>query len=55
MVCTYRPQLWLQQFVFSLTERHRAIRDDAECAKKYGEDWVEYKRRVPYWFIPYVI
>jgi protein-S-isoprenylcysteine O-methyltransferase Ste14 len=41
--------------VFSLTERHRAIRDDAECAKKYGEDWDEYKRRVPYWFIPYVI
>ena len=33
----------------------RAIRDDAECAKKYGDDWIEYKRRVPYWFVPGVI
>ena len=33
----------------------RAIRDDEMCAEKYGEDWAEYKRQVPYWFIPYVI
>jgi protein-S-isoprenylcysteine O-methyltransferase Ste14 len=31
------------------------MRDDQMCAEKYGDDWVEYKRRVPYLFIPYVI
>eukprot|EP01062_Namystynia_karyoxenos_P073271 TRINITY_DN70098_c0_g1_i1.p1 TRINITY_DN70098_c0_g1~~TRINITY_DN70098_c0_g1_i1.p1 ORF type:complete len:491 (+),score=201.63 TRINITY_DN70098_c0_g1_i1:73-1473(+) len=31
---------------------HRWVRDDARCAKKYGEHWAEYKRRVPYVFIP---
>ena len=34
---------------------YRANRDDAMCAAKYGEDWTEYKRRVPYMFIPYVV
>jgi hypothetical protein len=27
---------------------HRNARDDAKCARKYGKDWEEYKRRVPY-------
>jgi len=31
---------------------HRAIRDDALCAAKYGEDWKEYKKIVPFMFIP---
>jgi delta24(24(1))-sterol reductase len=31
------------------------MRDDAMCAEKYGDDWQEYKRRVPYLFVPYVI
>ena len=31
---------------------HRAIRDDALCAAKYGEDWKEYKKIVPIMFIP---
>ncbi|GAA5871723.1 hypothetical protein JCM8547_008124 [Rhodosporidiobolus lusitaniae] len=30
---------------------HRNARDDAKCARKYGEDWEEYKRRVPYSYI----
>ena len=34
---------------------HRAIRDDQMCLEKYGDDWVEYKRQVPYMFIPNVI
>ncbi|NUP11363.1 MAG: 7-dehydrocholesterol reductase [Polyangiaceae bacterium] len=31
---------------------HRAERDDARCAGKYGPAWVEYKRRVPYRILP---
>lgn len=33
---------------------HRNERDEAKCAKKYSETWDEYKRKVPYKFIPYV-
>jgi delta14-sterol reductase len=33
---------------------HREGRDDAKCARKYGEDWAEYKKRVPWRIIPYV-
>jgi len=31
---------------------HRSIRDDDLCHEKYGDDWKEYKRIVPYRFIP---
>lgn len=31
---------------------HREGRDEAKCAKKYGETWKEYKRLVPYKIIP---
>ena len=31
---------------------HRAVRDDARCAEKYGKDWDTYIRRVPYVFVP---
>ncbi len=31
-----------------------AWRDDKMCANKYGSDWDEYKKRVPYLFVPYV-
>jgi hypothetical protein len=30
----------------------RLCRDSARCAAKYGEDWKEYTRQVPYVFIP---
>jgi len=33
---------------------HREIRDDRDCARKYGQDWEEYKKHVPYRLIPYV-
>jgi delta24(24(1))-sterol reductase len=31
---------------------HRELRDSAKCAQKYGDDWVEYCKQVPYVFIP---
>ena len=31
---------------------HRYLRDEERCSKKYGKYWEEYKRRVPYVFIP---
>ncbi|OEU08604.1 Lbr protein [Fragilariopsis cylindrus CCMP1102] len=34
---------------------HRSIRDDELCSIKYGKDWIEYKRQVPYRFIPGII
>jgi delta14-sterol reductase len=33
---------------------HREGRDDAACAKKYGDDWVKYKNQVKYHILPYV-
>lgn len=49
------PVPYFQAIYFLVLLVHRAIRDDKMCHEKYGEDWVEYKRRVPYAFIPYVI
>ncbi|CAG8597465.1 18166_t:CDS:2 [Acaulospora morrowiae] len=34
---------------------HRVSRDMERCAKKYGKDWEEYCKKVPYIFIPGVI
>lgn len=27
---------------------HRNARDEAKCARKYGDDWTRYKKLVPY-------
>ncbi|NDE82829.1 MAG: 7-dehydrocholesterol reductase, partial [Chlamydiia bacterium] len=32
----------------------RAMRDDARCARKYGEDWNTYCQKVPYKILPYM-
>jgi delta14-sterol reductase len=40
---------------FAILLCHRSIRDDEMCAHKYGDDWLEYKRQVPYRFIPGII
>jgi delta14-sterol reductase len=34
---------------------HRSMRDDHLCADKYGDDWTEYKKLVPYRFIPGIV
>lgn len=48
----YLPFHYLTFFLTVLV--HRVTRDVERCAQKYGEDWVEYCRIVPYIFIPYV-
>jgi delta14-sterol reductase len=37
---------------FAILLVHRSIRDDKMCHQKYGHDWLEYKKKVPYRFIP---
>ncbi|ORX49430.1 ERG4/ERG24 ergosterol biosynthesis protein [Hesseltinella vesiculosa] len=49
---SFLPYFYFCFFLVVLT--HRVSRDMERCAKKYGDDWVEYCRRVPYIFIPYV-
>ena len=49
------PVPYFQALYFAVLLVHRAIRDDGMCEEKYGEDWAEYKLRVPYVFIPFVV
>merc|ERR1711920_665278 len=37
---------------FWLMDCHRCWRDEVRCAKKYGDDWVAYKKAVPYAILP---
>ncbi|KAI1115937.1 putative C-14 sterol reductase [Nemania sp. NC0429] len=39
---------------FAVLLIHREGRDDVACAKKYGDDWVKYKKQVKYHILPYV-
>ncbi|PKS10286.1 hypothetical protein jhhlp_002037 [Lomentospora prolificans] len=39
---------------FAVLLIHREGRDDLKCLRKYGEDWVEYKRRVRWRIVPYL-
>ncbi|KAK3684741.1 Delta(24(24(1)))-sterol reductase [Podospora appendiculata] len=49
------PYPWFYPVFFCCMIAHRAWRDIQRCRAKYGEAWLEYERRVPYLFIPYVI
>jgi len=40
---------------FAILLIHRSVRDDFMCQEKYGDDWEEYKKIVPYRFIPGII
>ena len=47
------PYVYCTYFLVLLI--HRAMRDDKACALKYGDDWVKYKKVVPYVFVPKVV
>ncbi|KAH2246813.1 C-24(28) sterol reductase [Aspergillus fumigatus] len=49
------PFPWFYPCFFTVMIIHRARRDINRCRERYGEAWMEYERRVPYLFIPYVI
>ncbi|KAF4595118.1 Delta(24(24(1)))-sterol reductase [Ophiocordyceps camponoti-floridani] len=49
------PFPWFYPVFFCCMIAHRASRDIHRCRIKYGDAWLEYERRVPYLFIPYVI
>lgn len=53
MVCGWNSIVpYYYAIYFAILLIHRSIRDDEMCAHKYGDDWLEYKRQVPYRFIP---
>lgn len=39
---------------FAILLMHRERRDDAMCAKKYGEDWEKYKKMVRWRILPWI-
>lgn len=47
MLVTYFYSAW---FAWLLVHRER--RDDRACAEKYGDDWVKYKKQVPWRILP---
>mmetsp|Transcript_24640 Transcript_24640/g.24872 ORF Transcript_24640/g.24872 Transcript_24640/m.24872 type:complete len:481 (-) Transcript_24640:46-1488(-) len=56
LLCGFNSPLpYFQALYFAILLVHRAIRDDKMCTEKYEEDWSEYKKQVPYMFIPYLV
>jgi Delta14-sterol reductase len=56
LVCGFQsivPYFYAVYFLILLI--HRSIRDDHMCHVKYGDDWLDYKKQVPYRFIPGVV
>ena len=39
---------------FAILLIHREMRDEEKCMRKYGKDWEEYKKKVPWRLIPYI-
>ena len=39
---------------FAILLIHRELRDEEKCLRKYGKDWTEYQKRVPWRILPYV-
>jgi 7-dehydrocholesterol reductase len=47
-----RPLAWFYPLFLAILLTHRSLRDDERCARKYGEAWDEYRRRVPWRMLP---
>jgi len=45
---------WLYTVYYFVLFIPRELADDKRCHAKYGKDWEEYRKRVPYRIIPYV-
>eukprot|EP00456_Euglypha_rotunda_P029414 TRINITY_DN2304_c0_g1_i3.p1 TRINITY_DN2304_c0_g1~~TRINITY_DN2304_c0_g1_i3.p1 ORF type:complete len:197 (-),score=19.92 TRINITY_DN2304_c0_g1_i3:96-629(-) len=53
LICGFDSLIPYFYFVFFLTVlSHRTVRDMQRCARKYGSDWDNYCKVVPYVFIP---
>lgn len=50
-MCCY---FYVSFFVVMILHR-QYYRDEPHCLKKYGKYWIEYKKKVPYLLIPYII
>lgn len=46
---------WFYVIFLTILLTDRAFRDDARCARKYGEDWARYCARVPWRILPGVV
>ncbi|KAJ1324336.1 Delta14-sterol reductase [Microdochium nivale] len=44
--------MWFYSAWFAWLLIHRERRDDRACAEKYGDDWVAYKKEVPWRILP---
>ena len=50
----HSPIPYFYPLYFAVLLVHRQRRDDDKCSRKYGKDWDEYCRLVPYRIIPFV-
>jgi Delta14-sterol reductase len=48
------PMAWLYTVYYVLLLVTRERDDDWRCEQKYGPEWVEYRKRVPYRIVPYL-
>lgn len=48
------PITYFYLIYFAVLLIHREMRDEEKCRRKYGKDWEEYCRLVPYRIVPYV-
>ena len=55
LVCGFGHLLPYFYFIyFTWLLIHREWRDDQMCHAKYGADWEEYRKKVPWRIVPYV-
>lgn len=49
---TSKVLVWYYAIWMTLLLVHRCLRDEQRCSVKYGAAWTEYRRRVPWRFVP---